>query len=413
MLSCCNRGIIDMLYQELLDKIVSVSRQIFGQELTGIYLHGSAAMGCFHPDKSDIDLIFVIDNMITDEQKLKFMDEIVNLNKLAPKKGIELSVVRKIYCRKFHYPTPYELHFSNIHLQWFMNDPLDYVDRMKGTDKDLAAHFMIIYHCGITLFGEEIPAVFSEVPKADYIDSIWSDIEGAEKEIVENPIYIILNLCRVIAFVQDELITSKEQGGQWGVRNLELQYQGLILEALACYASEKEMTVQEEEAREFARHMVKKIGGSMMQVIDYYNCDRQEHWLAQIKKSDWAAGQFLYELLSENKFKDAVGEKSKVLMLVNGDELISFCTYAEKDDIQPTNLTPWMGFVYTFPKYRGNHCMEELFLEVERLARAEKVHDVFISTGHTGLYEKYGCEFYQMMEDMSGESARVYRKHID
>lgn len=35
------------------------------------------------------------------------------------------------------------------------------------------------------------------------------------------------------------------------MRNLELQYQGLILEALACYASEKEMTVQE-EAREFA-----------------------------------------------------------------------------------------------------------------------------------------------------------------
>lgn len=149
-----------------------------------------------------------------------------------------------------------------------------------------------------------------------------------------------------------------------------------------------------------------------MQVIDYYNCGRQEYWLEQIKRSDWAAGQFLYELLSENKFKDAVGEKSKVLMLVNGDELISFCTYAEKDDIQPTTLTPWMGFVYTFPEHRGHHYMRELFLEVERLAKAEKVHDVFISTGHTGLYEKYGCEFYQMMKDMNGELSRVYRKHI-
>ena len=73
-----------------------------------------------------------------------------------------------------------------------------------------------------------------------------------------------------------------------------------------------------------------------MQVIDYFNCERPEHWLSQIKKSDWGAGQFLYQLLSENKFKDAVGEKSKVLMLTDGDELISFCSYAEKDDIQPT-----------------------------------------------------------------------------
>jgi len=90
-----------------------------------------------------------------------------------------------------------------------------------------------------------------------------------------------------------------------------------------------------------------------MQVIEYHNCDRQEHWLEQIKKSDWSAGQFLYELLKESKFFEMVGEKSRVMLLVDGDDLISFCTYAEKDDIQPTELTPWIGFVYTFPQYRG------------------------------------------------------------
>ena len=150
-----------------------------------------------------------------------------------------------------------------------------------------------------------------------------------------------------------------------------------------------------------------------MQVIDYFSCERPEHWLNQIKKSDWGAGQFLYQLLSENKFKDAVGEKSKVLMLTDGDELISFCSYAEKDDIQPTELTPWMGFVYTFPEYRRHRYVGKLFLEIEKLAKAENVHDIFISTNHTGLYEKYGCEFYQTMNDMDGEPSRVYKKHVD
>ena len=149
-----------------------------------------------------------------------------------------------------------------------------------------------------------------------------------------------------------------------------------------------------------------------MQVIDYFNCDNQEHWLCQIGKSDWEAGQFLYNLLSENKFKDVVGENSKVLMLTNENELISFCTYAEKDDIQPTELTPWIGFVYTFPEYRGHRYVGYLFQEIEKLAKAEKVQDIFISTNHTGLYEKYGCEFYQMMNDMNGEPSRVYRKHV-
>ncbi|MDE7363314.1 MAG: GNAT family N-acetyltransferase, partial [Ruminococcus sp.] len=139
-----------------------------------------------------------------------------------------------------------------------------------------------------------------------------------------------------------------------------------------------------------------------MQIIDYYKCDRQEYWLRQIKKSDWRAGQFLYELLSENKFKNTVGEKSTVLMLVNDDELISFCTYAEKDDIQTTVLTPWIGFVYTFPEYRGHRYAGKLFLKIEKLAKAENIHNIFISTNHIGLYEKYGYEFYQIMNDMEG-----------
>lgn len=150
-----------------------------------------------------------------------------------------------------------------------------------------------------------------------------------------------------------------------------------------------------------------------MQVIEYFNCDRPEYWLSQIGKSDWRAGQYLYELLSENKLKNAVGENSKVLMLVNGNELISFCTYAEKDDIQPTELTPWIGFVYTFPKYRGHRYVGYLFQEIEKIAKSEKVQDIFISTNHTGLYEKYGCVFYQMMNDMNGELSRIYRKHVN
>lgn len=150
-----------------------------------------------------------------------------------------------------------------------------------------------------------------------------------------------------------------------------------------------------------------------MQIFDYFNCDRSAYWLCQIQKSDWSAGQYLYKLLSEHKFKNTVGENSKVLMLTNGDELVSFCTYAEKDDIQPTDLTPWVGFVYTFPKYRGHRHAGKLFLEIEKIARDEKVHDVFISTDHVGLYEKYGCEFYRIMNDMNGEASRVYRKHIE
>ena len=96
-----------------------------------------------------------------------------------------------------------------------------------------------------------------------------------------------------------------------------------------------------------------------MKVINFFDSDRQNHWLNEIKRSDWNAGQFLYELLRDNRLKELCGESTKVLLLTDGDALVSFCTYAEQDDIREPSLTPWVGFVYTFPEYRGNRYMPE------------------------------------------------------
>lgn len=150
-----------------------------------------------------------------------------------------------------------------------------------------------------------------------------------------------------------------------------------------------------------------------MKVINFFDDDRQAHWLEEIKRSDWGAGAFLHKLISNGTFFEAVGEGSKVLLLIDGDELISFCTYAKKDDIQPTELTPWMGFVYTFPEHRGHRYMGLLLAEIERLAKEEHISEVYISTNHIGLYEKYGCEYRTQMSDMDGELSRIYVKKIE
>ena len=248
-----------MLYQELLDKITDKCKEIFKSNLTGVYLHGSLAMGCFNEAKSDIDFIVVIENDITDRQKMEFMQAIVEFNKFAPAKGIEMSVVKKEYCNNFVYPTPYELHFSNSHIQWFNENPEDYINKMKGTDKDLAAHFTIIKKYGITLYGEAVDSVFENVPASAYMDSIRYDVEGAREDILENPVYVILNLCRVVAFIKDNLITSKKQGGEWGISNLSPEYRELIKAALESYASDKDMVMDWELADRFAEEMVRVV----------------------------------------------------------------------------------------------------------------------------------------------------------
>jgi predicted nucleotidyltransferase len=42
---------------------------ILEADLVGVYLHGSAATGCFNPDRSDIDLLVVVRQTLSPEQR--------------------------------------------------------------------------------------------------------------------------------------------------------------------------------------------------------------------------------------------------------------------------------------------------------------------------------------------------------
>ena len=146
-----------------------------------------------------------------------------------------------------------------------------------------------------------------------------------------------------------------------------------------------------------------------MEIKEFYNLEDKEYWLNQIKKSDWGAGQYLYELLSKNELKKLCGETTKVFLLTDNQQLVSFCTLAELDDVRDTELKPWIGFVYTFPHYRGKRYMGILLEFAYVTAKSDGVRHLYISTGETGLYEKYGYSFYQIMKDMHGEDSRIYR----
>ena len=249
----------------LLRLLTERSAAILGENLTGIYLHGSAAMGCWNPAKSDLDLIVVVRDTPDDDCKRAYMEMVAELSGMLPGKkpghsGIEMSIVRRDACDPFVYPTPFELHFSAGHLERYRRDPEKYIREMKGTDRDLAAHFTVIRRRGRCLAGEPVGNVFGEVPAEDYLDSIRYDIEEAQEEITGNPVYYILNLARVLAFRTEGKILSKQEGGEWALRRLPEKYHPLIRTALADYGSDTEARYDPAAAREYAEYMLGRIG---------------------------------------------------------------------------------------------------------------------------------------------------------
>ena len=241
---------------KILDIIVERYKKILDSNLVGCYLHGSLAMGCY-TNSSDIDILIVVREPIDIKIKKELISSILYIENL-PVKGIEMSIILEKYAKQFVYPTPFELHYSDAHRDKYLSEG-NYICG-GTTDGDLAAHLTIIKHRGICLYGKEIYEVFSNVPREAYIKSIINDIENAKNDILDDPIYITLNLCRVLYFIKENAICSKLEGGNWGKKSLPQQFKRLVEDAVNVYMNQiDEMKYSKEHLIEFADYMVNEI----------------------------------------------------------------------------------------------------------------------------------------------------------
>lgn len=222
--------------QILLQRVCSAFENILGGKLTGFYVHGSIAFGCFSWATGDVDFLCVVSAPLTQAEKEALIRVLLALTPEAPPKGFEMSVLLRDVCSPLRYPTPFEMHFSNAHKTRAEQDLTAFCRDMHGTDPDLAAHITVLHRVGVTLLGEPISAVFAPVPRECYLDSILGDVSGAEADIRQSPVYTALNLCRVLAYLTDDAVLSKAQGGQWALAHLPEEWRPLLRSALSAYA---------------------------------------------------------------------------------------------------------------------------------------------------------------------------------
>ncbi|MFC6201717.1 aminoglycoside adenylyltransferase domain-containing protein [Lactiplantibacillus nangangensis] len=248
---------------ELLNKLKVETTELLAENLVGIYLHGSYALGSYNEQVSDLDYVIVIKRPLSFTAKQALMTKtITDLWPLSPAKGLEFHVLLLADTQHFKQPLPFDFHFSKMHYSDYMANPNHYIEAMTGTDPDLAAHLTILTKAGKVLVGPPIATVFSPVPVADYWNSLMFDVADAPQTIVEHPMYTILNLCRVLAYHREKLILSKAGGGQWGLTRLPSRYHALIEAALAAYrdnATQDLSQYSEEDLTEFATWLLMEI----------------------------------------------------------------------------------------------------------------------------------------------------------
>lgn len=225
----------------ILKEIKKEFSAIIKDNLIGIYLHGSLAMGGFNPESSDIDFLVVVKEKLSLKIKKKLIDWTLQSAKSSPENRLEYSILTLGQVKKFQYPTPFELHYSNEWQEKYRRNDFDWAK--QNFDPDLAAHLIITKKRGLVLSDKPINGVFPTIPEKYYLDSIIKDFRWSQEKIIKGPdrglcrvpVYGILNLCRVLAYLETGLITSKVEGGQWGLINLPEKYHKIIREGLKEY----------------------------------------------------------------------------------------------------------------------------------------------------------------------------------
>lgn len=209
-------------------------RAVLDGDLVGLYLHGSLAMGCYNPQRSDLDLIAVSRRDLTPEATEALTRLFLTLSRRPP--PLEFHLLHMADLAAWRFPPPFRFHYSEGWRRRYEEGTA--LAMMDDVDPELAAHLTILHHRGIALDGPPIGEIFPAVRPADDLASILADGRAAAERLPENPVYGVLTLCRVLAYAAEGLIASKEEGGAWALARLPAEDRAVVVQALAIYRGE-------------------------------------------------------------------------------------------------------------------------------------------------------------------------------
>jgi Domain of unknown function (DUF4111) len=191
-----------------LERLTGRVHEVLQADAVGVYLHGSAVLGGFQPDRSDLDVLAVCDRPLSAEQRAGLCHHLDPAALAVPAAMLELSVVTAEACRHPVAAPPYELHVNTRDRRC--------VDGTGRNDPDLLLHFAVARQVGRLLGPGRTPRhCFAPVPRRLVLGGMALELRDAAGDERAAPEYLVLNACRNLAYLRTGRMRSKVAGGRW------------------------------------------------------------------------------------------------------------------------------------------------------------------------------------------------------
>lgn len=194
---------VEVYVHQLVERLHSIC----GTNLTGVYLHGSAALGGWTAAKSDVDVLAVVSRSPGAGAKALVAATLTEDAPAAPGAGLEFSLVTASSLKRVGVRPPFELHVATGPDAKVVDG-----DGHPG-DADLVLHYAVCRERGVALFGPPAEEVFPEVSGEMVLSGLGAELAWAGREAPVR--YQVLNAFRAWAYAEDGVLLSKLEAVDW------------------------------------------------------------------------------------------------------------------------------------------------------------------------------------------------------
>jgi predicted nucleotidyltransferase len=201
----------DTEIEALLARLTDEIRRNTNDSLVGLYVYGSLVTGDFGKDRSDIDLLAIIDSDLDGEtfDRLDLMHARIVEDNPAWEDRIEVAYV----------PASALWTFRTRKGRIAVISPGEPF-HLKEAGKDWLINWYMVREVGVTLFGPPPRAMIPEISQPEFVDAVRKQAEAWKEWVFrmrtpDAQSYAVLTLCRALYTHTHGRQASKEKAASW------------------------------------------------------------------------------------------------------------------------------------------------------------------------------------------------------
>jgi predicted nucleotidyltransferase len=214
--------------------ILQLVDDVFGDDMLGAYLHGSAVLGGLRPT-SDLDILVVLKRRTSAAERRALVEGLLDVSgaraRRRPARPVELSVVVENDVRPWRYPPRQEFMYG----EWLRDSYEPGGAPQPEPAPDLSVLITMVLQGDTALVGPPPAQLLDPVPHDDLIRGAISGIPQLLGDLESDTRNVLLTLARIWTTLQTGQIRSKDAAAAWVLEQLPPEQQPVLARARVMY----------------------------------------------------------------------------------------------------------------------------------------------------------------------------------